>query len=332
MKSEAGGRLIEELMRFKPDGLTANGWAVSAGVSRTIWADLRRHGNPSRRTLERLLAAVGSSLAEFEALRVGEAPPPGPIGNALADRGLGWRGAALASIPVLATSVTGEWGERGSQIDVHSIDRAKVEGQADRPTALAGDRDAYAVTVAGQSMWPRFRAGRRLLVSPAVAVEVGAEDVCGRAAEKRLGGPRRPLEEHVPARHRGDEQQLDGCSLADHDLPDLFLGPLPQGGQTLVLQRDSHVVALLGSLEFPSDDTRLVGASPEGPICALVTICHKLSSARRLCSTGTYGGDQVSTWSILRSSSEPRSPVGLVKQPAQTQVRRTISHSPPSQH
>jgi len=175
MKSEAGGRLIEELMRFKPDGLTANGWAVSAGVSRTIWSDLRRHGNPSRRTLERLLAAVGSSLAEFEALRVGEAPPPGPIGNALADRGLGWRGAALASIPVLATSVTGEWGERGSQIDVHSIDRAKVEGQADRPTALAGDRDAYAVTVAGQSMWPRFRAGRRLLVSPAAAVEVGAD-------------------------------------------------------------------------------------------------------------------------------------------------------------
>ena len=175
MKSEAGGRLIEELMRFKPDGLTANGWAVSAGVSRTIWADLRRHGNPSRRTLERLLAAVGSSLAEFEALRVGEAPPPGPIGNALAERGLGWRGAALASIPVLATSLAGDWGERGSQIDVHSIDRAKVEGQADRPTALAGDRDAYAVTVAGQSMWPRFRAGRQLLVSPAAAVEVGAD-------------------------------------------------------------------------------------------------------------------------------------------------------------
>jgi hypothetical protein len=44
----------------------------------------------------------------------------------------------------------------------------------------------------------------------------------------------------------------------------------------------------------------------------------------------TYGGDQVSTWSVLRLSSEPRSPVGLVNPPAQTQVRRTISHSPPS--
>ena len=29
----------------------------------------------------------------------------------------------------------------------------------------------------------------------------------------------------------------------------------------------------------------------------------------------TYGGDQVSTWSVLRLSCKPRSPVGLVKQP-----------------
>src|SRR5438477_1548809 len=29
----------------------------------------------------------------------------------------------------------------------------------------------------------------------------------------------------------------------------------------------------------------------------------------------TYGGDQVSTWSVLRQSCKPRSPVGLVKQP-----------------
>src|SRR4029079_12752352 len=36
-------------------------------------------------------------------------------------------------------------------------------------------------------------------------------------------------------------------------------------------------------------------------------------AARRGYPVGTtYGGDQVSTWSVLRSSSEPRSPVGLV--------------------
>ena len=64
-----GTRLFEELMRFRPDGMTANSWVVKAGVSRNFWNDLKRHGNPSRRTLEKLLAAADSSLAEFEALR-----------------------------------------------------------------------------------------------------------------------------------------------------------------------------------------------------------------------------------------------------------------------
>ena len=63
--------IYRDLMRFKPDELTPNAWAVKAGVSRTVWTDMRRHGNPSRRTLEKLLAAASSSLAEFEALRLG---------------------------------------------------------------------------------------------------------------------------------------------------------------------------------------------------------------------------------------------------------------------
>ncbi|HMI40952.1 MAG TPA: hypothetical protein VK485_06960, partial [Sphingomicrobium sp.] len=67
-------QLYRDLMRFKPDDLTANGWAVKAGVSRSVWADMRRHGNPSRRILAKLLVAAGSSLAEFEALQIGEKP------------------------------------------------------------------------------------------------------------------------------------------------------------------------------------------------------------------------------------------------------------------
>ena len=75
MAVDEGRLLLEELMRFKPAGLTANAWAVKAGISRNFWNDLRRHGNPSRRTLEKLLSAADSSLAEFEALRVGAASP-----------------------------------------------------------------------------------------------------------------------------------------------------------------------------------------------------------------------------------------------------------------
>ena len=172
--AEAGARLIDELMRFKPDGLTANGWAVRAGVSRAIWADLRRHGNPSRRTLEKLLAVVGSSLAEFEALRTEHAASgPGVTAKGLADSGHGWRAAPLASIPLLDVRLAGGWGDAGSGIDLYTIDRSKPVGKVDRPAALAADGDAYGVTMAGEAMWPRFRAGRRLLVSPAAAVAVG---------------------------------------------------------------------------------------------------------------------------------------------------------------
>ena len=42
------------------------------------------------------------------------------------------------------------------------------------------------------------------------------------------------------------------------------------------------------------------------------------AAARATISFTTYGGDQVSTWSVLRLSCKPRSPVGLVKQPGTT--------------
>ena len=182
--SEEGERLFQELMRFRPDGVTANGWAVKAGVSRTIWADLRRHGNPSRRTLEKLLGAAGSSLAEFEALRViNSAELPAANVDKIAESGRGWRGAPPASLPLLATGLAGEW-QRGSNIALHSVDRPKVVGRIDRPAALASDPKAYAVTMVGESMWPRFRAGRRLLVSPAAPVEAGDDVLAWLAADK----------------------------------------------------------------------------------------------------------------------------------------------------
>jgi hypothetical protein len=179
--SDEGEQLFQELMRFKPDGLTANGWAVKAGVSRTIWADLRRHGNPSRRTLEKLLGAAGSSLAEFEALRVvHSAGLAGPDEPKIAESGRGWRGAPPPPLPLIAMSLAGEW-QQGSEIALHAMDRSTIVGRVDRPAALASDPDAYAVTMVGDSMWPRFRAGRRLLVSPACPVEI-ADDVLVRLA------------------------------------------------------------------------------------------------------------------------------------------------------
>lgn len=172
---EDGTQLIEDLMRFLPDGMSANGWAVKAGVSRTIWTDIRRHGNPSRRTLEKLMAAVGSSLAEFEALRVGKASV---LAATVAVAGVSdalqgpWRSAPLAPIPLFETSIAGEWGDPGSAIELTALGDRTI-GWLPRPASIAGDGEAYAVALAGQSMWPRFRTGRRLLVSPGAPVAIG---------------------------------------------------------------------------------------------------------------------------------------------------------------
>ncbi|MCF2513655.1 hypothetical protein LVY65_01045 [Sphingomonas sp. G124] len=189
--SNDGTQLIDDLMRFLPNGMTANSWAVKAGVSRTIWADIKRHGNPSRRTLEKLMTAVGSSLAEFEALRIGAgsllAEHIPAIGVGDARRGA-WRPAPLEPIPLYEASKAGEWGVPGSGIELTELSE-KIGDWLPRPVGLAGDGDVYAVPIPGQSMWPRFRPGRRLLVSPAAPVEVGDDVLVRLVMRKGRQGP-----------------------------------------------------------------------------------------------------------------------------------------------
>jgi SOS-response transcriptional repressor LexA len=174
MASGEDSQLYRDLMRFKPEGLSPNAWAVKAGVNRTVWADMRRHGNPSRRTLEKLLAAADSSLAEFEALRIGEyeissSLDPAAVGEA---KRRGWRPQALPPLPLRQSRGAGEWGGAQSGIELIEI-LPSEQGQFPRPVSLAGDDDAYAVTIVGDSMWPRFRPGRSVAVSPRSPVAIG---------------------------------------------------------------------------------------------------------------------------------------------------------------
>ncbi len=171
--------IYRDLMRFKPNGISANAWAVKAGVSRTVWADMRRHGNPSRRTLEKLLAAAGSSLAEFEALRVGSpsARASMPAGSVGEGQRWAWSAAPVPPLPLLASSLAGEWGNGASPIELMEIRPGEPLEKLPRPPSLASDRDAYAVTVVGDSMWPRFRPGRRVAVSPRSPAAVGDDVV-----------------------------------------------------------------------------------------------------------------------------------------------------------
>ena len=166
-------------MRFRPDGLTANAWAVKAGVSRNFWNDLKRHGNPSRRTLEKLLAAAESSLAEFEALRIGERPSADatPSGRLADPPGQTWGPAPVRPLTLFSSAFGGEWGEVGKGIDLIQISRGERLEAVARPASLAADPAAYAVTIPGDSMWPRYRPGRRIAVSPRSPVAIGDDVV-----------------------------------------------------------------------------------------------------------------------------------------------------------
>jgi len=163
--------IYRDLLRFKPDELSPNAWAVQAGVSRTVWADMRRHGNPSRRTLEKLLAVANSSLAEFEALRLGrDLKSSGAVAGVGASR-WEWRAAAPLPLRLIASRLAGEWGE--SRFELTAIRPEELIERVHRPPSLASDPDAFALTVVGDAMWPRFRAGTRIAVSPRAPVAMG---------------------------------------------------------------------------------------------------------------------------------------------------------------
>ena len=51
-----------------------------------------------------------------------------------------------------------------------------------RPVSLANDPGAYAVMIVGDSMWPRFRPGRRIAISPKAPVAIG-DDVLVKLGE-----------------------------------------------------------------------------------------------------------------------------------------------------
>ena len=218
VKNDRDPALLIDLMRFKPDMMSANAWAVSAGVSRTVWTDIRRHANPSRRTLEKLLAAAGSSLAEFEALRIGVPPPllhedPNfALGDA---RAKPWRGAPLDPISLLAVRSADGW-NGDEAVTCIALDPAHSSGSVDRPVSLAREPAAYAVEIVDDAMTPRFRRDARVIVAPGRDVTAG-DDVLVRLSASpyallkqltALGKAAITLRQHCP------ERQFD-VSLAD---------------------------------------------------------------------------------------------------------------------
>lgn len=171
--------MIDKLDAVRPVGLTWNAWALRAGVSRTIFNDIRRRDNIRHDTLQKLLSAIDVSLAGFERAEPdaedGARPrPPSEEPRAA------WSSASARPVPVLRSAFGGDFDS------IEGVDLTEVGGGTldwiPRPPALGGDREAYAVRIVSDSMAPRFEPGELALVSPTATVAAG-DDVIACLAE-----------------------------------------------------------------------------------------------------------------------------------------------------
>lgn len=187
--------IYDALMAAKPEALTPNAWAVRAGVSRTVWADIRRHGNPTRRTLEKLLAAINVDASEFEArLRPIRTDVMG-TGMSSSDVRAAWALAEAKPVPLLGTAFGSDL-EEIDGIETTELMMSEVLDYLARPPSLANDAEAYAVTIIGDSMAPRFEAGEMAFVSPRAPVNVG-DDVLVQLRREEDQGDINQLAGHV---------------------------------------------------------------------------------------------------------------------------------------
>jgi phage repressor protein C with HTH and peptisase S24 domain len=83
----------------------------------------------------------------------------------------------LKAVPVYGTAMGGNDFDLEHEIELTEVDLGDVLDHVARPSSLAREGEAYALTVVGDSMWPRFRPGRRVIVSPRAPIEIGDDVV-----------------------------------------------------------------------------------------------------------------------------------------------------------
>lgn len=102
--------------------------------------------------------------------------------------------ADLPMVPLLGTAMAGEWSGPTEQVELTELDLNEVLGYVRRPQSLKGDAKAYAVTIVGDSMWPRFRPGRQVIVSPRASISVGDDVVVQLLGDPDSSGERRVVQ------------------------------------------------------------------------------------------------------------------------------------------
>src|SRR5918995_965313 len=138
-----------------------------------------------------------------------------------------------------------------------------------------------------------------------------------RAGHRRILGGRHDDEPRIAVRHRCRNHQVrvtgDAAARLAQEKAPKRVAVLPQ---VLHLLEDG----IAGRRKHPADDdiadlTARVAADNGDGAKGTHRARDSCRAEPRLQCGSTYGGDQVSTWSVLRQSCKPRSPVGLVKQP-----------------
>jgi phage repressor protein C with HTH and peptisase S24 domain len=153
----------QAFMQLKPDKLSLGGWAALAGLARNYFTNLRTHGNPGDKTVRKLLQAIDVSRAEYEALLH-------PVRTEVAGMGGDREGRPLE---VVGTAMGGEFGDLDADIELTELRMHEVIERVARPASLADDQNAYALRIVGDSMFPRFKPGERVAVSPRKPVHIG---------------------------------------------------------------------------------------------------------------------------------------------------------------
>lgn len=167
--------ILDTLLALKPAELTANAWAKKAGVNRNIFQDIRVRDNVTQKVLEKLLDAAGASLAQYEAARSmvrTEVAGAGLVGSGEVRRA--YHGEEPARpLPLLGTAIGGDHGDIDEDVELVELNLGEILDYVARPASLAGDPDAYALTILSDSMAPKFEPNDRVAVSPRQPVSIG---------------------------------------------------------------------------------------------------------------------------------------------------------------
>lgn len=147
----------------------------------------RRRGMPGSDRLRKLAALLGTTSdwllsggEEGEAERNAEISRQ-LVRSEVSGTGLGvsdleraWRAPEQsAPVPLVGSALGGEWEGMDEAIELTELHLGEVLDYLARPPSLSGDKGAYAVTIVGDSMAPRFEPGERAFVSPRDTVGIG---------------------------------------------------------------------------------------------------------------------------------------------------------------